>query len=83
MFRKTALALSSMLMAAGLCFAEQPAARTDIKKTPIKRTNAASGKDDVRSILRCLPRYRRKGKGASRLGREGLSLRSDSTCKEK
>ena len=46
MFSKTAFALGSVLMAAGLCFAQQPAAsKTEVKKTPIKRTNAASGKE--------------------------------------
>jgi cytochrome c553 len=46
MFRRTALALGSMFMAAGLCFAQEPAAsKTEIKKAPIKQTNAASGKE--------------------------------------
>ncbi|HEV2101558.1 MAG TPA: cytochrome c [Candidatus Acidoferrum sp.] len=46
MFSRTTLALSTMLVAAGLCFAQQPAAsKTEVKKTPIKRTNAASGKE--------------------------------------
>jgi mono/diheme cytochrome c family protein len=46
MFRRTALALGSMFMAAGLCFAQEPAAsKTEIKKASIKQTNAASGKE--------------------------------------
>lgn len=46
MFRKPLLALSALLMTAGLCFAQsQPAAKTEVKKTPIKRTSPASGKE--------------------------------------
>lgn len=42
MFRKSVLALSTLLVAAGLCFAQQ---QTEVKKTPIKPTSPASGKE--------------------------------------
>ncbi|HKM66821.1 MAG TPA: cytochrome c [Candidatus Acidoferrum sp.] len=42
MFRKSMLALSALLMATGLCLAQQ---QTEVKKAPIKQTSAASGKE--------------------------------------
>ena len=40
MIRKIAFAVSTLLMATGLCFAQQP----EVKKVPITPTSAASGK---------------------------------------
>ena len=62
MFSRTTLALSTMLVAAGLCFAQQPAAsKTEVKKTPIKRTSAASGKEMFAQY--CAPCHGTDGKG--------------------
>src|SRR5579864_4327279 len=46
MFRKTTLAVSTLLVATGLCFAQQPAAnKPELKKTAIKQTSPASGEE--------------------------------------
>jgi mono/diheme cytochrome c family protein len=46
MFRKSILGLSALLVAAGLCFAQQqPATQPEVKQTTIKQTSAASGKE--------------------------------------
>lgn len=62
MFRKTMLAMSAMLVAAGLCLAQQPGeAKPEVKKTPIKRTSAASGKEMFTQY--CAPCHGAEGKG--------------------
>lgn len=62
MFSRTTLALSAMLVAAGLCFAQQPAAsKTEVKKTPIKQTSAASGKEMF--VQYCAPCHGTDGTG--------------------
>jgi mono/diheme cytochrome c family protein len=46
MFRKSMFGFTSLLLAAGLCFAQQQTtAKPEVKKTPIPRTSAASGKE--------------------------------------
>jgi len=43
MFKKGFLVLITLFVAAGLCFAQET--KTEVKKTPIKQTSAASGKE--------------------------------------
>jgi len=63
MFSKTMLGLSALLMATGLCFAQQPAAsKTEVKKTTIKRTSAASGKEMY--VQYCAACHGTDGKGS-------------------
>lgn len=62
MFWKTLCAASALLVAAGLCLAQQPAAgKPEVKKTPIKQTSAASGKEMF--VEYCAPCHGTEGKG--------------------
>ena len=61
MYGKTLFAMSAMLVAAGLCLAQQPASKPEVKKTPIQRTSAASGKEMFTQY--CAPCHGAKGKG--------------------
>ena len=62
MFKKTLCAAGVLLVAAGLCLAQQPAAgKPEVKKTPIKQTSAASGKEMFAQY--CAPCHGAEGKG--------------------
>ena len=61
MFRKSILGLSALLVAAGLCFAQQPATQPEVKQAPIKQTSAASGKDMF--VQYCAACHGAEGKG--------------------
>ena len=62
MFRKTLFAAGALLVAAGLCLAQQPAAgKPEVKKTPIKQTSPASGKEMFAQY--CAPCHGAEGKG--------------------
>jgi mono/diheme cytochrome c family protein len=62
MFCKTMLALSALLMATGFCFAQQETtSKPELKKTPIKRTNPASGKEMF--VQYCAPCHGTDAKG--------------------
>jgi mono/diheme cytochrome c family protein len=62
MFWKTLFAAGALLVAAGLCSAQQPAAgKPEVKKTPIKHTSAASGKEMFAEY--CAPCHGAAGKG--------------------
>ena len=62
MFRKSMILLGSLVVATSLCLAQE---KTDqaptVKKTPIKQTNAASGKDMYNQY--CAPCHGTDGKG--------------------
>ena len=62
MFRKSMILLGSLLVATSLCLAQE---KTDqqpvVKKTPIKQTNAASGKEMYGQY--CAPCHGTDGKG--------------------
>jgi mono/diheme cytochrome c family protein len=62
MFRKTMLAMGTLLVATGLCLAQQPSeSKPEVKKTPIKQTSAASGKEMFAQY--CAPCHGADGKG--------------------
>jgi mono/diheme cytochrome c family protein len=62
MFRKTMLAMGTLLVATGLCLAQQPGeSKPEVKKTPIKQTNAASGQEMFTQY--CAPCHGADGKG--------------------
>jgi mono/diheme cytochrome c family protein len=63
MFRKSMLGLSSLLLAAGLCFAQQQSTnKPEVKKSTIKRTSPASGKEMF--VQYCAACHGTDGKGA-------------------
>jgi mono/diheme cytochrome c family protein len=62
MLRKSMILLGTLVVATGLCLAqEKTAQKTEVKATPIKQTNPASGKEMY--IQYCAPCHGADGKG--------------------
>lgn len=62
MLRKSMILLGTLVVATGLCLAqEKTAQKTEVKGTPIKQTNPASGKEMY--IQYCAPCHGADGKG--------------------
>ena len=61
MFKKYFVALGALLVAAGLCLAQEQASKPVVKQTPIKQTSPASGKEMFAAY--CAPCHGADGKG--------------------
>jgi len=61
MFRKYIVALGALAVAAGMCLAQDQAAKPVVKQTPIRQTSPASGKEMFAAY--CAPCHGADGKG--------------------
>ena len=61
MFKKTSILLGALVVAAGLCLAQDQATKPVVKTTPIKQTSPASGKEMFAAY--CAPCHGADGKG--------------------
>ena len=61
MFKQASILLGALVVAAGLCFAQDQATKPVVKQAPIKQTSPASGKEMFTAY--CAPCHGADGKG--------------------